>query len=419
MAAPRAASDAAGLLDVVRDLGCLQLDPISAVAPNHQIVLWSRAGHYDLADFDTLMWQERSLFEYWAHAASIVLTEDYPIHHWRMRHYTDDDVSPDGSWSRRMTRWVADNAAFRDYLLAELRAKGPLRSKALEDRTITPWPRGGWTTGRHVSQMLDFLWSQGQVMIAGRSGRTRIWDLAERCLPDWTPRELLPAHEVTRRAAQKAIRALGVGTARHIKAHFTRGIYPGLPDVLAELESEGRIARIQIEGGGQDGKRRADWYIHTGDLALLERLLDGEWQPRTTLLSPFDNLICDRKRTETLFDYSFRTEIYTPKAKRRYGYYVLSILHGDRIIGRLDPKMDRKQKRLVINAVYAEPGAPSTRAAAQAIADAIGELARFLGAQTIDYGEHILDGARILNGARILDGARIPDSWRAVLRAAA
>jgi hypothetical protein len=167
--------------------------------------------------------------------------------------------------------------------------------------------------------------------------------------------------------------------------------------VLRQLEREGRIEPVRVveEGEAYPGT----WYIHTDDLPVLSRIEEGDWQPRTTLLSPFDNLIADRSRTERLFDYKFRIEIYVPKHLRQYGYYVLSILHGDRVIGRIDPLMDRKGKRLAINAVYAEPHAPVTTEAAQAVADSVSELAAFLGAKEVTYSE------------------RVPDGWRDVLLA--
>ena len=151
--------------------------------------------------------------------------------------------------------------------------------------------------------------------------------------------------------------------------------------MLAALEAEGVLVPAQIvdEGRAWPGP----YYVHRDDLPLLDRLAAGEWEPRTTLLSPFDNLICDRARTERLWDFRFRIEIYVPKDKREYGYYVLPILHGDRLIGRIDPLMDRKHKRLLINAIYAEPDAPPD--AAPAIAAAIERLATFLGATDIAY----------------------------------
>ncbi len=375
--APPATPD--GIMEVVRDLGCVQLDPISAVARSPLIVLWSRLGVYKTADLDQLIYQDRQLFEYWAHVASIVLTEDYPIHHWRMRHY----VSGDGNdpWAKRVRDWIAMNQELHDFILAELTEKGALLSRELELDGVDPkyWVSSGWTSGRNVSRMLDFLWAQGRIMVAERSGVQKRWDLTERCLPDWTPRDLLDEREVVCQAAQKSLRALGAATPQHIKGHYTRGRYPNLPDILNSLEDEGRITRVKVED------MSGTWYIHADDLPLLDRIEADEWQPRTTLLSPFDNLICDRKRTEQLFDFNYRVEIYVPADKRQYGYYVLPILHGDRLIGRVDPIFERKTKTLHVHHVYAEPGAPAS--AAPAIRKSIESLARFVGAKQIEYGE--------------------------------
>ncbi len=379
-AAPRPAEQ---MLDVIRDLGCLQLDPTSAVARSHLLVLWSRLGNYDRAQLDRLLWHHRQLFEYWAHAASIVLTEDYPIHAEMMNRYSNGEPA---YWQA----WIQQNMAFRDHILDELVKRGPLSSKDFEDKSASGWASTGWTGGRNVSRMLDFLWLQGKILVKERRGQTRYWDLAERCLPDWTPRDPLPRREVVRRSAQRAIRALGVARANHIKQHFTRNRYPDLQPVLNELESEGRIQRIRIEDDGNVWP--GVWYIHADDLPLLERLEAGGWQPRATLLSPFDNLIADRARTELMFNFEYRIEIYVPKDKRRYGYFVLPILHGDRLIGRIDPIMDRKNGVLNVNAVYAEPGAPVDTETARAVAGAIEKLAQFLGAQTIAYTDHVPDG---------------------------
>ncbi len=381
LSGPRSPADPAGILDLVRDLGCVQIDPISVVARSHQLVLFSRLGRYDLADLDALLWKERSLFEYWAHMASIVLTEDYPIHHLFMRTY----ATGKRWWTQEMKfrNWLKENAALRRHILKEIRRNGPLPARYFEDKAAADWYSTGWTAGRNVSQMLDYLWTKGRIMVAGRSGIQKLWDLSERVLPEWTPREKLPEREVVYRAAQKAIRALGAATPSHIQQHYTRGRYPQLPKVLDRLEAEGRIERVEIRDGEQAWP--GDWYIHADDLPVVERLENGEWQPRTTLLSPFDNLICDRKRTQMLFNFDFTMEIYVPAAKRKYGYYVLPILHGDRFIGRIDPRMDRERGTLMMNAVYAEPDAPATRTVARAVRKAIRQLAEFLDADDIEY----------------------------------
>jgi uncharacterized protein len=386
LAGPGNAAGPAGILDVVRDLGCLQIDPISAVARSHLLVIWSRLGVYDPADLDTLLWQDRSLFEYWAHAASIVLTEDYAIHKVAMRNFG----SGDDQWTERTRKWMEDNSALRDSILAQIRERGPLLSREIEDSAVSGWRSSGWTEGRNVSRMLDFLWINGTLMVAGRKGGQKLWDFTERRLPDWAPRQELDEREMVRIAAQKSLRALGVGRSNDIAQHYIRGRYPGLPGVLADLEAEGVIQCVQV---GEDGASLpGQWYVHTEDLPLLEQLENGAWEPRTSLLSPFDNLICDRARTEALFDFRFRIEIYVPKPQRQYGYYVLPILRGDRLIGRIDPTMDRKAKRLTINAIYAEPDAPMSLQVARDIAAAIQNLASFLGAQEIAYGDQIPEG---------------------------
>lgn len=374
----------AGMLEVIRDLGCLQLDPISAVARSHQIVLWSRLGSYDPAEFDRLMWQDRALFEYWAHEASIVLTEDYPIHHMRMRTY------PSGSaWGRQVQAWLDSDPEgirrLRESILSGLREHGAKPARFFEDTLgRRDGVSTGWTGSSSVNKIIDYLWLRGEIMVAGRPGTGRIWELAERWLPEWTPREEITPEEATRRAAQKAIRALGAATEPQIKIHYIRRRYEHLKHVLNALEHEGIIYRAQIvppEGKAWGGV----WYIHRDDLPLLERIQSGDWTGRIVLLSPFDNLICDRKRTSQLFNFDFTIEIYVPKEKRKYGYYVLPILHGDLFIGRIDPLMDRKTQTLRINAFHVEPAAPNDAETIKAVRGAIKNLAAWLGAKRIDY----------------------------------
>jgi hypothetical protein len=403
LAGPTPEPTPAHMLEVARALGCLQIDPIGVVARSHLLVMFSRLGPYDVADLERLIYDDKQLFEYWAHCASFVLTEDYALFSRRFRDYP---------WRARTRAWVKQNEKLRRYVLNAIRRRGPLLSRQLEEDGLDPrrWVSTGWTSGRNISRMLDYLWIDGRLMVAGREGIQKLWDLSERCLPDWTPRDKLTEREVVRRAAQKSLRALGVGTAQHIKYHFIRGFYPNLAQALAELEAEGKIVPIQFRRDDPVGRLRdvpperlymaerlnniGTWYIHADDLPLLDQLSNGAWQPRTTLLSPFDNLICDRKRTELMFDFNYRIEIYVPKAKRKYGYYVLPILHGDQFIGRVDPAMDRENERLIINAVQAEPGVPGS---AWPVAGAIEDLATFLGAKEIEYTK------------------KVPEQWKRVL----
>jgi uncharacterized protein YcaQ len=378
-------------MQVVRDLGCLQLDPINVVARSHMLVLWSRIGAFDPAELEVLRWEDRRLFEYWAHAASIVPTDDYPIHSQLMRTYPGGDLPR----RQRMRAWLKENEALRRHVVNEVRRRGPLPARELEDRSEAPWRSTGWTNERNVDRMLDCLQVQGKIMVAGRTGAGKVWDLADRWLPEWTPRERLQEREVVRRAAERSLLALGVARPRDIARHFIVGRYPGLAGALKRFEREGRVLPVKVEADGKIWPGR--WYVHSDDLPLVDALSGDQWGARTTLLSPFDNLIIDRDRTELLFGFNFRMEIYVPKSKRRYGYYVLPILHGDRLIGRVDPMMDRRSGRLVVNAVHAEPDAPSTLSTARAVARAIEELAQFLQATEIEY-------------------ATVPNAWSRALR---
>ncbi|TMD05375.1 MAG: winged helix-turn-helix domain-containing protein [Chloroflexi bacterium] len=366
-----------GILDLVRQIGCLQLDPINVVARSHLLVLWSRLGTFDRAELDRLLWKDRSLFEYWAHAASIVLTEDYPLHAGMMR----KSIRRESPWAKRFGEWADQNRSLRRHILAELRQKGPVASRTFEDRAAETYQSTGWNRDRNVGRMLDYLWTTGSVMVAGRSGNQKLWDLAERCLPPWTPRERLSPRAITRKAAQRSLRALGVARPRDVANHFIRGRYADLPQVLKELERAGAIVPVSVVDGKQ--ALRGSWYVHADDLPLVEELGQGGWEPRSTLLSPFDNLICDRARTKDLFGFDFRMEIYVPAGKRLHGYYVLPFLHGDRFVGRVDLALDRPQGRLLVRAVHAEPRADGE--AGRELAATLTALAGFLGAHAIEY----------------------------------
>jgi uncharacterized protein YcaQ len=375
------------LLETCRRLRCLQLDPTAVVARSHLLVLFSRHGAFREADIERLAYRERALFEYWAHEASLVLSEDLPIHRWEMRTWPR---ATGGAWVRRILGWYESQAPFRAHILERLREEGPLRARDIEDRASTPWTSGGWSNERNVARMLDVMWIRGEVGISRREGAQRVWDLMERCLPADAPPGELPEPALTRRAAALAVRALGVARPGHIRAHFTRGRYPGLPEALDALRAEGVLERVGVEGLGDD------WWVHADDVDFLRS--PGDFRPRTVLLSPFDNLLCDRARTEKLFGFSHRLEIYTPKAKRRWGYFVLPVLDGDRLVARCDLALDRAAGRLVAHAVHAEPGAPRGKRLPRAIRRELERLAAW-------------------RGATALEVRQAPDAWRPVLAA--
>jgi uncharacterized protein YcaQ len=273
---------ATDVLSTVRHLGFLQLDPISTVAPPQHLVLWSRLGdRYDPAELDRLLWETRQLVEWDAFLYPI---EDMPILKARMRRR-------EGPWERRLDAFLKENAAYRRYVLRELEQRGPLLSREIEDHAPTKREAHRWWGARKMGLMLGVLNARGQVAVVGRRGKQRVWDLAERWYPET---ETIPWAEAERLREEKRFRSQGV--------RLEKGKWIAHPDVDDSPVSAAR----------------------------------------TTFLSPFDRLVHDRARAHKLWDFFYRLEMYVPKAKREYGYYVLPILKGDRVVGRIEPLHDRK-----------------------------------------------------------------------------
>jgi uncharacterized protein YcaQ len=380
-----AKSDPDDILRVIRDLGCLQLDPISTVAPSHLIVLWSRLGKFDTTDLDNLLWRDKKLFEYWAHQASIVMMEDYPLYYSLMRRHPDMLASEGSVWRQRIDKWLKANTGLRDHVLNELRKKGPLLSRHFEDRTRVKRSLG-WGSWGDVSRMLFHLFLRGEVMVVGREGKQKLYGLSEDFLPSWVSKKELSPDEVEYVSVQRSLRALGIANSSEISWHFFRKRYPNLKATLKQLVADEMIIPVDITDGPVEKGER---YIHSEDVEHLEELQSGKWQPRVSLLSPFDNLFCDRARTRLLFNFDYTIEIYTPPSKRKYGYYVLPILYGDKFIGRLDPVMDRKKGKLTIKAVYAESHAPRDKDTSREIRESVEQLSEFLGAKEVIYSRKI------------------------------
>jgi uncharacterized protein YcaQ len=274
---------ATGVLDTVRRLGRLQIDPIATVATPQRLVLWSRLGAYDVTELDRLLWEERKLVEW---RAFIYPVETLPVlHAWmRSRSLLNDDAKT----------FLRENARFRRAVLRELDRRGPLLVREIEDPHDRE--RHRWWGSRRVNVMVEILCARGEVAVVGRRNGHRVFDLAERWYP--TETERLSRAEADRRWAEERFRTLGVRLARD---------------------------------GGWEAHPDAD---------------DSPVPDRVTLLSPFDRLIHDRSRAEALFDFFYRLEMYVPKAKREYGYYVLPILVGDRIVGRAEPVWDKRERTL-------------------------------------------------------------------------
>jgi uncharacterized protein len=307
---------ATSVLDTVRRLGFLQIDPISTVAPPQHLVLWSRLGPYDRAELDRLLWEERKLVEV---DAFIYPVDDLPLLVARMRRKRGNSAR-----DRRNAAFLKENAGFRRYVLRELEGRGPLLSREIDDHARFKREDHPWWGSRKMALMLMLLADRGEVAVAGRRQGQRLWDLAERWYPEV---ERISWAEAQKRMRERRLRTQGV-------------------------------------------------VLEKGRLLAHPDAVDGPVPKRTTFLSPFDRLVYDRARAEALWGFRYRLEMYVPAGNREYGYYVLPILRGDRLVGRVEPLHDRKAGVLRMNGVWWEEGVRPVSLAAP-----LRSLARFLGAR--------------------------------------
>jgi uncharacterized protein YcaQ len=341
---------------VVKHLSAVQLDPIAVVARSERTVIGARTGSFARDAIGSLLARGR-LFEYWAHEASLLPVDAYPLVRWRMTEPV--------RWAT-LERALSEHPGAVDEVLTRLRAEGPLPLRAFAGRRT----EGGWKLERDI---LGALWHRGEVAIAGRSSDQRVFDLAERVLS----REVLEAPplgetELLRALALRAVRARGVLTEAAIREHWRlKGGRSRLQPHLDALVAEGELRELAVEDGGPPV------YV-TPDAEL-----DAEPADIAVLLSPFDNLLWDRPLAERLFGFQHVIEIYKRAPERRYGYYVLPLLWRDRLVARADLKRDRKAEALAVLAFHREPGLRASRALEGAFEQALTRLARVVGAASI------------------------------------
>ena len=332
------------LLTVVRRLTLLQIDPTAAIAPSADLVAWSRLGSaYQPADLQQALEQDRTLFELDA----------------LVRPMSDLGPYLAGAADRpsyESTRaWMRDNDSFRRDILDLLGSSGRMTSRDIPDTCVVPWASSGWTNNRNVTQMLEILMMRGEVAIAGRVGRERVWDLAERVYPADI---VVPSVDEAERAKNER-RLASLGIARE------KG--RAMPMEPIHVGDAGEPAVVEGTKG--------EWRVHPAALG-------EDFEGRTALLSPFDRLVHDRVRAQELFDFEYTLEMYKPAAKRRWGYYALPVLHGDRLIGKVDATADRKASVLRVNAIHED--VKFTRTMAKAVQAELDDLASWLGLGAVE-----------------------------------
>lgn len=339
---PAGTPDRRHLARVLARTGLLQIDSVSAVVRAHYMPLYSRLGPYKLALLDdAAITRKRMVFEYWAHEASFLPVETYPLMRWRMQRAERGEEMYSG-----LAKWGREHAAYIEDIYREVAERGPIAASAFEGQKGS----GGWWGWSHAKHAFEWLFWAGRITTAHRRGFERFYDLPERVLPPTIISLPTPAPEDAHRELLRiSARAHGIATAGDLRDYF-RLSPADIKGRIEELVEAGELLPVSVDGWSKTA------YLHKN--VRLPRRIEAR-----ALLAPFDPVVFERSRTERLFDFHYRIEIYTPAEKRRYGYYVLPFLLGDSIVGRVDLRADRPAGVLRVHAAYAEPGAPPQTAA--------------------------------------------------------
>jgi len=346
----------ARFVDHLQRTGGLQLDSINVLDRAHYLTLWSRFGNYDRSHVDRWVYRDRLAYEYWGHEASVLPASSLPLSRRRMRRW-----KPSGAWwTERMPSTVSIRR-----VLTRLRREGPLESVDFERTDGLAW--------KEDKRALQIMWQQGRVAVSSRKHFRRAYDLGPRVYGEGQAaslREYLDSWLLT------GLSGNGVASEKHLTGYLTS---PRLKAderraVIARNLSSGAIVEVKVSGCA------GRWFALPEHLEGLERLAAPEG---TTLLSPFDSLLWQRARAEQLLGYHYRVEIYVPAAQRQFGYYALPILHQGRLVGRLDPKLHRQERRLDIVSLALEPGLGRDPDLDRGLAQALAELATFVGAESL------------------------------------
>ncbi|NWA81848.1 winged helix-turn-helix domain-containing protein [Pseudomonas sp. D2002] len=367
---------AAHLNRLIERLGVLQIDSVNAVVRSHYLPLFSRLGHYSPLILEQAAWSQgrrRSLFEYWGHEASLLPMALYPLMRWRM----ERAKMGQGIYSQ-MARFGREQQATIERVLQTVEARGALGAGSLSTREERAGPWWDWSDEKHA---LEWLFAAGLVTVAGRRGFERLYDLPERVIPG----EILQQPALSEAEAQRGLllhsaTALGVGTEKDLRDYF-RLDPADSRSRLAELVEDGQLLACQVQG----------WKAPA--FCLPDPKVPRK-VPASALLSPFDSLIWERSRTERLFDFRYRLEIYTPQDKRVYGYYVLPFLHNERIAARVDLRAERANGCLAVHAVHEEETGLDEEGM-QALALNLAQMASWLGLEQVQLNCQRPSAARL------------------------
>ena len=355
------------LYRVIAQIGCVQIDTLHMVRRSHYLVPWSRIGTYDPKDFESLIFgPERRLFEGWEHAATIIPLEEYRYQMPRQRNLRESPTTGHNRWLNELVQ--KDSVP---QVLERIRIEGAQKVSNFESNGHKG---GSWWNWRPAKVALEYLYGYGELMIADRVKFQRVYDLTERVLPKWVNTCEPSVEERDRFWVERGAKALGVCLPRHTGDYTWMKVTKSRPMVEA-LVKDGTL--LEIKGKLADGKT-TDLLIHRENLPFLEQAADGTLKAeRTTFLSPFDNLFWAARRDEMFWGFHQALECYLPAPKRVYGYFCLPILHKDRLVGRFDPKLERKAGTLILRALYLEPGVRAGEELVKDVACAMRDFMKF------------------------------------------
>jgi uncharacterized protein YcaQ len=361
------------IYETVNQLGAVQIDTLQMVARAHYLAIWSRHGNYERALFDRLAFDpaDRRLFEGWYHAACYIPTHEYRYQMPRQRQ-TREGGHP---W---YARWIEnpEHQALIEAVRQRIRAEGGLRTG---DFSNSQTRRNSWWDWKPAKIALEYLYAYGDLMIAGRPNFQRVYDLTERVLPAWVDTSEPTAEERDRFWVERGAKALGVSLPRNPGDYTWMNLTRSRP-IVADLLREGRLVEVQ----GETLKGPQTLIVHRDQVEALERAASGEICPRrTTFLNPWDNFWWAQDRDETLWGFEHKIELYVPAPRRIYGYYLMPILHHDRLVGRFDPKLERKSGLLKIRALHLEPGIAPDDELTAAVALAMRDFMNFHAAKEL------------------------------------
>ncbi|MFH1852914.1 MAG: crosslink repair DNA glycosylase YcaQ family protein [Candidatus Neomarinimicrobiota bacterium] len=375
-----------GAAQAIEKLGYVQIDTIHVIERAHHHTVWTRLPDYQPEFLDELLAVDRRVFEYWAHAAAYIPIGDYRFHRPQMQRFTD----PHDKWEKERLR---NFGHLIKPVLERIRREGPLGVKDFE--TPDQGEKNQWGGRKPEKVALEMLLWRGELMVTRREKFHRIYDLTERVLPSGVDTTIPANDELGRFHVRRALQSLGIAGEKEIYDHLRLADKTTVTVAIRDLAAAGELTEVTIEGSAGDN------WILTAYLEMLDQPLTN---PKIHFLSPFDNLIIQRQRTKRLFDFDYTLECYVPADKRQWGYFVLPILWGDRLVGRLDPKADRKKKELLIQSLQFELGFEELDAIEDAMTEKLSALAKFNGCEKVrfDMINPLFNKAKLVNGIDLL-----------------